>query len=172
VRVSDADVPAGRPHDAAMRNRQSIRLRGFDYRRPGAYFVTIGTWRMVPILGRVIGAGFEANELGRIVGRLWQDIPLHFPTVSLDTWCVMPNHFHGILWLEPADGSPRRCPTLGLVIRLFKASAARRINLLRGTPGAAVWHRNYFERIIRDDRHLNATRRYIDLNPARWRRNH
>lgn len=152
-----------------VQRRNSYRLGGYDYRRPGAYFITIGTWRMLPILGRVSNARFEANALGRIAGECWQEIPIHFPTVRLDSWCVMPNHLHGILWLEPEDGSPSLCPTLGVVVRLFKASAARRINLFREVPGGRVWHRNFYERIIRDERHLQLTRRYIDLNPARWK---
>ena len=149
-------------------NRRSIRLPGFDYRRPGAYFVTIGTWRMKPTLGQVTAAGFDANESGRIVAAAWREIPAHFPTVKLDAWCVMPNHLHGILWLEPADGSPKLCPPLGLVVGLFKSSSARRINHLIGIPGAPVWHRNYYERIIRTRDALDPVRRYIDLNPEKW----
>ncbi len=34
-------------------------------------------------------------------------------------------------------------------------------------PGR-LWHRNYFERIIRDERELNNIREYIINNPARW----
>lgn len=32
----------------------------------------------------------------------------------------------------------------------------------------AVWQRNYYERIIRDERALHAIRRYITENPQRW----
>jgi REP element-mobilizing transposase RayT len=148
--------------------RRSIRLPGFDYGRPGAYFVTIGTWRMRPILGRVTAGGFEPNDLGRIVGENWRRIPDHFPTICLDAWCVMPNHLHGILWLQLADGSPGLSPPLGLVVRIFKASAARRINRMLGMPGAPVWHRNYYERILRTRGVLEHARWYIELNPRRW----
>ena len=50
----------------------------------------------------------------------------------------------------------------------LKSAAARRINQLRGTPGAPVWQRNYFEHIIRDDAALNRIRAYIQSNPQRW----
>ena len=53
------------------------------------------------------------------------------------------------------------------VVRALKTFSARRINALRGTPGAAVWQRRYFERIIRNERELNLTRRYIETNPQR-----
>ncbi len=44
----------------------------------------------------------------------------------------------------------------------------RRINQRRGTPGARVWQRNYWEHIIRNQRALDAIRRYIVYNPLRW----
>ena len=50
----------------------------------------------------------------------------------------------------------------------FKSTATKHINLLRHTPGIPVWQRNYYERIIRDDRELEALREYIVDNPARW----
>ncbi len=44
----------------------------------------------------------------------------------------------------------------------------KRINELRHTAGAPVWQRNYYEHIIRDERTLNAIRRYIQENPRHW----
>ena len=63
----------------------------------------------------------------------------------------------------------RRPPrSLGSFIAGFKSAVTKRINQHRGTPGAPVWQRNYYEYIIRDDRALNAIRRYIAENPMRW----
>lgn len=42
------------------------------------------------------------------------------------------------------------------------------ITLCTQTPGAKLWQRNCYERIIRDEPELNATRLYIDTNPTRW----
>lgn len=36
------------------------------------------------------------------------------------------------------------------------------------TPGRLIWQRNYFERIIRNERELNATREYMANNPLKW----
>jgi putative transposase len=58
--------------------------------------------------------------------------------------------------------------SLGAIIRSFKSAVTRRINIMRNTPGAPVWQRNYYEHIIRTDRALNAIRRYIADNPRRW----
>lgn len=58
-------------------------------------------------------------------------------------------------------------PPLGEVVRVFKAVSAR---LIRRDvmPGAAVWQRNYYEQIIRDEDSLKRVRAYVQANPARW----
>ena len=40
--------------------------------------------------------------------------------------------------------------------------------LLRGTPGAPVWQRNYYEHIIRNDLEWMHIRDYIAANPINW----
>jgi hypothetical protein len=68
---------------------------------------------------------------------------------------------HG-LGINVAPGS------LGAIVRSYKATVARRTNRLRQTPGAVVWQRGYWERVVRDERELNATHRYIINNSVRW----
>jgi hypothetical protein len=60
---------------------------------------------------------------------------------------------------------PRSLPA---IVRAFKSAASRRVNLLGKTPGDPVWQRNYYERVIRNDRELHDIRRYIIDNPAKW----
>ncbi len=64
-------------------------------------------------------------------------------------------------------GQPR-AGSLGTVVGAFKSAVTRRINQHRDTTGASVWQRNYHDRIIRNERHLWAARRYIRDNPAKW----
>jgi len=54
------------------------------------------------------------------------------------------------------------------IVRGFKTFSSRRINKSRGTIGTPVWRRNYYERVIRNDRELNRIRECIISNPARW----
>ena len=63
---------------------------------------------------------------------------------------------------KPVHGS---IPT---IVRSFKSAATRHINILRGTPGAPVWQRNYYEHIIRTEDALRRIRQYIVTNPMRW----
>jgi putative transposase len=80
----------------------------------------------------------------------------------------MPNHVHGIVVLEHDPASEMRRAPLSEVVRGFKTYAARRVNGLRGIYGNPLWQRNYYERIIRDDRKLENVRKYIAENPMQW----
>jgi hypothetical protein len=65
-------------------------------------------------------------------------------------------------------GRPRVTPgSLGAIVRAFKSAATRRVNLMRGTPRALLWQRNYHERIIWDKDGLRRVRWYIVTNPLR-----
>ena len=50
----------------------------------------------------------------------------------------------------------------------YKSIVTKRVNKIRGTPGAPVWQRNYWEHIIRDDDDLFRIREYIHNNPVQW----
>ena len=86
------------------------------------------------------------------------------------------NHFHGIVVLLDNDsrGDSRIAPTsekrksLGRIIGAFKTVSTKRINELRGIRGMQFWQRNYYEHVIRNERSLNAIRRYIHDNPLLW----
>jgi REP element-mobilizing transposase RayT len=67
----------------------------------------------------------------------------------------------------PASGRPI-AGSLGIIVGSFKSAATKRINEQRGTPGATIWQRNYYEHIIRNEDSLNKTRQYIQTNPAQW----
>ena len=95
--------------------RRSIRLRGYDYSRPGAYFVTICTRNSEYLFGDIVDGEMVLNEAGWIARRGWQDIPVHFPHAGLDEWVIMPNHLHGIvtIQMDPARrGTACRAPTM------------------------------------------------------------
>lgn len=76
----------------------------------------------------------------------------------------------GARGLSPLRRStPRMQPrSLGSFVAGYKASVTREINAMRGTAGAPVWQRNYYEHVIRDDADLDRVRRYIEQNPVRW----
>jgi len=83
-----------------MRNRRnSIRLKGYDYSRPGAYFITICTFKRFHLFGKIVRGKMISNLFGKIVIHKWKNIPKHFDNAQLFEFQIMPDHFHGIILL-------------------------------------------------------------------------
>lgn len=160
-------------YDPQKHHRASIRLQGYDYSYQGAYYITIVTWQREYLLGDVSNQDMELNQYGHLVHHAWFDLPNHYPAVELGTFCIMPNHMHGIIVLNDSDRAGLRpAPTkqypLSEVVRAFKSFSARQINLSRGKQGIPVWQRNYYEHIIRSDKEHQAIHDYILDNPLNW----
>jgi putative transposase len=155
-------------HDKAdRRSRRSLRLRGYDYSRDGAYFVTICAHRRLCKFGRIEQDEVRLSPAGCIVASCWNEIPDHFPDVSLDAWVIMPNHVHGIIVIMTDDGNIGMRTALGVIVGAFKSAASKRINQWQGAS-EPLWQRNYYEHVIRNESSLNRARKYIEENPARW----
>ncbi len=156
-----------RQHGAPQ--RRSMRLKGYDYGRAGAYSLTICADGQGCIFGEVRDSEMCLNGNGDIVWACWQDLPRHYAHVCTDVFMVMPNHVHGIIVLT--DTGSRKTDTrhgLPEIVRALKTFSARRINELRRAPGARVWQRGYFDHVVRNEDDLDRIRRYIVENPARW----
>jgi len=158
--------------DREKHHRRSIRLPGYSYIQAGAYFVTVCTQDRECFFGEIVNAKMELNQYGAVVAGCWAGLDRQYPYLKLDQWVVMPNHLHGIILIK--EGGSRTAPTtdrtkpkpLGQLIGAFKTISTKQINALRGTPGAPLWQRNYYERIIRDENELDRIRCYIQDNPA------
>lgn len=159
-------------YDPNIHHRRSIRLACHDYSEFGACFVTICAYRRRCVFGN--------GMVRAVIERAWEELPGRFAGVQLDEFVVMPNHVHFILWLPGSDGvgaglappedggTASRAPTLGDVVCAFKSISAVAINKHLGQSGVPVWQRNYFERVLRNEKELNAIRQYIACNPSMW----
>jgi hypothetical protein len=47
--------------------------------------------------------------------------------------------------------------SLGAIVRAYKSAVTYAINKLENSRGAAVWQRNYYEHVIRNEKELNVT---------------
>jgi REP-associated tyrosine transposase len=162
--------------DHYSKRRRTIRLQTWDYSADGAYFVTICTTQQRHLFGNIVDGVMRLNSVGTIVTDSWRWLASRYPYVTLDEWCLMPNHLHGILVLTGRGGS-RTAPTvteilprkpLGRLIGAFKTVSTKHINQLRRTPGAIVWQRNFWERVVRDDVEMDRIRSYVRNNPDNW----
>lgn len=162
-----------------IRHRRSLRLKGYDYKQAGVYFVSMCTLNRTCFFGDIVNGEMMLNAEGQIVAEEWIKTAEIRNNIELDEWVVMPNHFHGILVINECRGTARRAPTveqfgkpvsnsIPTIIRSFKSAVTKRINELRNSPGAKIWQRNYYEHIIRNEDELNRIREYITNNPLKW----
>jgi len=105
------------------------------------------------------------SDLGEIVAEEWVEMARRRPYVELDAWIVMPNHFHGILYLQPPRFDRRPRP-LSEAIGHFKGACTQRI--WASGSRAFAWQPRFFDQIVRDDQMLQRYRKYIQENPLRW----
>jgi REP element-mobilizing transposase RayT len=171
-------------YDPEVHRRRSIRLKGYDYTQPGAYFVTICAYQRDEIFGEVVNGEMQLSSPGKIVREEWFRSAEIRKEIKLfeDEFVVMPNHVHGIVRIieivgadgvRPNDGmdarraSLRRAPrSLGSFVAGFKASVTSRAKRELNMTG--IWQRNYYEHIIRDEMDFNHIWDYIDTNPLHW----
>ena len=76
---------------------ESVRLKNWDYRNNGAYFITINTGNRKHFFGEIINSEMQLSPIGEYAENFWMEIPKHFPFVELGNFVIMPNHTHGIL---------------------------------------------------------------------------
>jgi len=167
-------------YDPERHHRRSIRLRGYDYAQAGYYFVTMVAHQRACLFGEIADGQMRVSACGEIVQEEWTRSPQVRAEIDLDVFMVMPNHLHGIVVIRddvgahgraplPPGGGPRRAPrSLGSLVAGFKSAVTKRVNEVRGTPRLPVWQRSYYERVIRNERELEAIRQYIVDNPTRW----
>ncbi len=89
-------------YDPKKHHRRSIRLKGYDYASPGAYFVTICVQGGECLLGQVVNGAVRLNRFGRVADGFWNAVPPHFArgdaqTIAVDAHVTMPNHVHAII---------------------------------------------------------------------------
>jgi REP element-mobilizing transposase RayT len=159
-------------YDLDKHHRRSIRLKGFNYSRAGAYFVTICTQQRECLFGNVEREALQLNDSGRMIEFWWDEIEKKFPTLALDEWILMPNHPHGILFLN-GKATPSIPFSLGEVMGWFKTMTTN--EYIRGVHNLGwrcfrgkLWQRDFFDHIIRSAEESERIREYIRQNPARW----
>jgi hypothetical protein len=86
-------------NESNMGRRRSLRLPGYDYASAGMYFVTVCTGGKVNLFGEILGDEMKFNAAGEAVLSGWNEIPERFAAVQLDSFVVMPNHFHRVIFI-------------------------------------------------------------------------
>ena len=87
----------------------------------------------------------------------------HFDGVRYDlaAYVLMPNHVHALVKLKTDHPLPG-------ILHSWKSFTAKAINKALGRTGS-VWQPEYWDRLIRNERHFSACRTYIRDNPNKAR---
>jgi len=177
-----------------MRNRyrgyrvRSMRMPGWDYCSGGWYFVTIITELRTPHFGKLKSGRVFPSACTKICLECWDNISRRHPHVRTDEFIVMPDHVHGLLFVntEYADPSTyyesRRGSTgmpvmsknsLGSIVNHFKGEVSKRIRKELGIEFR--WKPRFHDHVLRNSLDVVRAQHYIRHNPrihsARIRRN-
>jgi len=173
--------------DLEKHHRRSVRLQGYDYSQEGGYYITVCAKNRECLFGEICNGGRGAKycahtDGGKIAEQCWREIPEHYPFIVLDKFIIMPNHIHGMLFIQnndnpvgvqnfeplPINRFQKIIPgSIGAIIRGYKIGVTKWFRA--NTNIFAVWQRNYYEHIIRDEDNLNRVREYIINNPYNWK---
>ena len=143
--------------------RKSIRIGDYDYSTPGAYFITVCVNDKKPILWNVGAATCrpKLSKIGSVVETAILQIPEHYPAVSVDKYCVMPDHIHMILFINTDEaGRQIADPTVSTVVEHMKRWVAMQI-------GHSIWQQSFIDRVIRNDQGYRAVSDYNENNPIK-----
>jgi REP element-mobilizing transposase RayT len=83
----------------------------------------------------------------------------HGERYRLYAWAIMPNHVHIVV-------APIEPHTLATILHSWKSYSSNRANEILGRTGP-FWHREYYDRIVRDERDLANTIDYVLANPRK-----
>ncbi|MBB5397546.1 transposase [Mucilaginibacter sp. AK015] len=155
----------------------STRLKGWDYGSHALYFVTICTKDRIQYFGEIETdfaglASLQKTVIANVAYCNWLKIPEYHPYVELDEFIIMPDHIHGILFINKPDKitwevnkAGGQSKNLASIIRGYKSSVTQyaKINNID-----FLWQPRYYDRVIRDQNEYLNIREYIYDNPNRW----
>jgi len=179
-----------------IRERKLLRLKGYEYSQPGAYFITICTQNRECFFGNIDNGKMVLNECGKIVEQQWCWLFDQYDYLKMGEYCIMPNHFHGIIWICPddvgcdhgivvgnghggavgngcggvvgngRDRSLQKIKPIPELIGAFKTTSSKLIHL--NVPQSFKWQKSFYDVIIRDDESYHRIVEYIKNNPGNW----
>ena len=160
-------------------HRKSIRLGGYNYSENGYYFVTICVQNRWNIFGKIKNQKMILNDIGEMVFKIWNEIPNNYFGIKSDEFILMPDHLHGILVINKNNivgVDPCVDPDkLGTIIKKFKTLTTKiYVDNIKQNDwprfDKRLWQRNYFERIIRNEKEYLKIKEYIKTNPLNWQK--
>jgi putative transposase len=111
------------PYNPELHHRKSIRLQNYDYSSNGMYHIILCTQDKQNLF--FDKTKNELNFAGKMVEKIWCEIPQFYNGIYIDEYKIMPDHLHGIIFIynENQTGQPLGvAPTLSLSDRAITGS--------------------------------------------------
>lgn len=102
--------------DPDICDRESIRLKEYDYTTAGYYYITICTHEHQCLFGNISNGKSSLNKFGQVVKAEWLKTSNIRKNVELDQYIVMPNHLHGIIILDGSSRGTSQCAPTQIAI--------------------------------------------------------
>lgn len=154
-----------------------------DYSDRCIYHIVLCVQNRLPVFGSLHAP--DANHAkayivptrdGQLVEQCWNDIPKHRPEIKILALQIMPDHLHGVIFVE------KKMPYhLGQVISGFKTGlrkalryyyeaqprTARTAQVVPVTYSSWQWEKGYYDTILRFQGQLEKMISYVHENPQR-----
>ena len=146
--------------------KNSLRLQGYDYSKPGTYFITICAKNGEMMFGEVKKACMVLNEYGAVVKTILERTNQCYSNLTLEAYAIMPNHIHLLIRIPAGEhqtiaGKPCNA-VIPTFVRTMKTLVTKQLQF-------SPWQGSYND-VARADSRYDIIKRYIENNPATWDR--
>ena len=157
-----------------LKNRKTTRLKGADYNRNQVVFLTICTKDRKCILSRIVGTGvldgpqIELTRYGKIAEKYIHQLNNFYDDLSVESYVIMPNHIHIMLWVKGTENGPSRTPVPTVQNSVPSRFVSTFKRFCNKEYGMNIWQYRSNDHIIRNRQDYEEHLRYIHENPTRW----
>ena len=154
-------------------SRKQLRMSAYHYSSGGYYFITISAYQNQRIFGKIRDGEMQLSAIGEIARQHISMIAAAYPDTDVLCSVVMPNHIHIVLrvsHIDVAELKERSRPKMKVpkIVQSYKASVSREVRRCGYCCGMPIWHKSYYDVIIRSEKQLTLVYAYIKCNPIRW----
>ena len=146
--------------------RKQNRLSDYDYSSNGYYHLTICSADKKNIFSKIIrddlyGYCSELTEIGNTVDQAINDIELHYNTVCVHRYMIMPNHIHLLVSIDRGPFQEKASPTVSDVVKGMKTAVTKKL-------GQNVFQSSFYDHVVKNEKDLENVITYIEQNPQKW----
>lgn len=136
--------------------RKNPRLKDYDYKSIGYYFITICTNGKKHYFGEIKEEKMQLSDKGKLAYKNIEKLKEIYNNIKIDKYVIMPNHIHLILIIDKETNL-----SISVIIKKYKEWITREI-------GESIWQKSYYDHIIRNEKDYLRIWKYIDENILKW----